>query len=60
LTHARGEQPKSGAVERAAGSRELGDDICALAAVLDHLDDAAELALNPAQASCHLTSGGIV
>src|SRR5688572_9735100 len=49
LGHSGGEQPESHLVDGATGSRDLRDDLPALAAVGEHLLDAADLTFDATQ-----------
>ena len=52
-----GEDFLLGAAQRRAHRRELGDDVDAIAVVLDHAREAAHLALDPVQALEHRRLG---
>src|SRR6266511_4891638 len=51
---AAGEDLEPDLVEGAGGGRDLADDVAALAARLDHADEPADLALDPAQPGEHV------
>ena len=52
------EEPERDLVQRGVDRRDLGEDVDAVAIVLDHALDAADLALDPAQALEQLVLGG--
>ncbi len=54
------EQPERDLVESGLGGADLGQDVDAIAVVLHHALDSADLALDPAQSREELISGGAV
>src|SRR6266498_2232594 len=55
-----GDELEAGAVQRAGDRGELGDDVGAVAAVLQHADDAPQLALGAAQPLDRVADGALV
>src|SRR5204863_6253969 len=52
------QQPERDLVQRRLDGRDLGEDVDAIAVLLDHALDAADLALDAAQAGQELVLGG--
>ena len=60
MTHACHEELEADLAQRPTGRGDLGDDLPALAPVAEHLLDATDLTLDPAQPPLQIMEGGVV